>query len=234
MPFTSSPRELGVHGPGYEEFPLYQVPWHRLLWADNLNRDTNIFQCAGNNRVHRMLQKEIPNEHAPKPGEWREATFNFAYGVNMLVVNSHWPSVHKADISRKISEIVAPSSDCVGFGDYSSVRTGPPGTIMIADPRRSFGAWSLIWQRIRDPTEFDSKYVFGLSRRHGGRVNIAFLGGHIEHRPLRDWTLPVAWVWDRWHHRNHWPAHRYYDGRHSADDWSIVYGEDELIQIIFP
>ena len=36
-------------GPGYESGSYeYQVPWGRLLWSEYLDRNTNIFQCAGN------------------------------------------------------------------------------------------------------------------------------------------------------------------------------------------
>ncbi len=46
---------------------------------------------------------------------------------------------------------------------------------------------------------------------------MAFLDGHVEHGSLRDWTLPVSAVWDRWHHRNHMPVELFQ--QFNADNW---------------
>lgn len=59
------------------------------------------------------------------------------------------------------------------------------------------------------------------------RSVLAFLDGHVEHGSLRDWTLPVSAVWDRWHYRNRWPVEEF---QHlDADNWAPLYGADELV-----
>ena len=70
-------------------------------------------------------------------------------------------------------------------------------------------------------------YTFGISRRHAGRANMAFLDGHVEHGSLRDWTLPVSAVWNRWHYRNQWPVKDFQNL--PADEWSPLYGADEIL-----
>ncbi len=66
-----------------------------------------------------------------------------------------------------------------------------------------------------------------ISRRHAGRANMAFLDGHVEHGSLRDWTLPVSVVWNRWHHLNRVPDG--YEQVLNADNWSSLYSADEIL-----
>ena len=33
----------------------YGVSWYRLLWADYLDRNTNVFQCAGNSKLSQVV-----------------------------------------------------------------------------------------------------------------------------------------------------------------------------------
>ena len=225
------PPLLSVHpardrwGPGYEAGSYrFHVPWHRLLWAEYLDKNTNIFQCAGNlPQLNRVVRREDL--------EWKEflpVTFNFAYGINQRVAvsenllptrdsgrNSHFSDFY----SRKVTDVVSPA-DCVGFGDHiswqkfhSSVLYPPPwdGHALAAFP------WSSPYP----------KYTFSISRRHAGRANMAFLDGHVEHGSLRDWTLPVSAVWDRWHYRNRWPVEDFQDL--PADNWAPLYGADEFL-----
>ena len=59
------------------------------------------------------------------------------------------------------------------------------------------------------------------------RIGAYDLDDHVEHGSLRDWTLPVSAVWDRWHHRNRYPGERF---QHlPADNRSPLYGADEHI-----
>ena len=50
---------------------------------------------------------------------------------------------------------------------------------------------------------------------------MAFLDGQVEHGSLRDWTLPVSAVWNRW------PVEEFQDL--PADDWAPLYGVDEHV-----
>ena len=85
----------------------------------------------------------------------------------------------------------------------------------------------MVGQRSWPVSSRSSKYTFGISRRHAGRSNMAFLDGHIEHGSLRDWTLSVSAVWDLWHYRNRWPVEEFQDL--PADNWSPLYGADEHV-----
>ena len=55
---------------------------------------------------------------------------------------------------------------------------------------------------------------------------MAFLDGHVEHGSLRDWTLPVFAVWDRWHYRNRFPVELFQ--KYDESNWSTLYGADEI------
>ena len=59
-------------GPGYDELSpnllFHGVTWDRLLWADYLDRNTNVFQCPGNTQLSKMLRRYLqpiqPKHHA--------------------------------------------------------------------------------------------------------------------------------------------------------------------------
>lgn len=204
------------------------VGWHRLLWAEYLDKNTNVFQCAGNlPQLQRALRQDnvIPFYYSFLP-----VTFNFAYGMNSELHNweRRLPGYENAArppptafYSRKTTEISSPAN-CVGFGDragwqYSDLfdRVGFPR------PSEVHGILCSPWL----PSH--PNYTFGISRRHAGRSNMAFLDGHVEHGSLRDWTLPISSVWDRWHYRNRWPVE---DFQHlPADKWAPLYGADEIL-----
>ena len=215
--------EAGRWGPGYD-FPRHPVPWHRFLWADYLGKDTNVFQCSANwPKLSKMVSRSVQQEHLrlAKPLSF---VFNFSYGVNGHVFLSDRlrpgvePSKNQGltdfDV-RKVSEILSPAG-AISFGDRI-------GWQFHGDEVFAWYPWA--------PHAFSqfpwrgTKYVFSISRRHAGRSNMAFFDGHVEHGSLRDWTLPVSAVWDRWHHRNRWPVEDFQDL--PADKWAPLYGADE-------
>ena len=202
------------------------VPWHRLLWYQYLGKNTNVFQCAGNSKLLQAIrQVRVFREELA-------VTFNFAYGANgqtftseRLFSGGDRKSNSPADFySRKIQEIVSPT-DCVSYGDRVGWQrfSGASGGLVIPSARNS----QVVGQRPWPVSSRNPKYTFGISRRHAGRANMAFLDGHVEHGSLRDWTLPVASVWNRWHHRNRWPVEEF---QHlDADNWAPLYGADEIL-----
>ena len=123
--YSSYPPPVNRWGPGYESsqssYHLNHVSWHRLLWAEYLDKNTNIFQCAGNLS---QLQRVIRQDDIVKRSWVFPTTFNFAYGANKKTLVSEnflpgrevvvRPSVIKF-YSRKMPEIASPA-DCVGFG----------------------------------------------------------------------------------------------------------------------
>ena len=216
-------------GPGYQDygdvFWHNGVPWHRFLWSEYLDKNTNVFQCAGNSK----LPQAIRRVHI-----WPEvlaATFNFAYGARgpTFVSERRLPGYENdarpaltAFYPRKITEIVSPA-DCVAYGDRVGWQNSISGSgLVFPPPNMPHTIGQTPWLRPHDP-----KYTFGISRRHAGRSNMAFLDGHVEHGSLRDWTLPVSAVWNRWHHRNRWPVEDFQDL--PADNWSPLYGADEHV-----
>ncbi len=224
------PPVISVHpardrwGPGYESGSYeYQVPWERLLWSEYLDKNTNILQCAGNlPQLKRVVRREDLHGKRVLP-----IKINFAYSINADMVTSDrlfpwresvnrpsWPDFY----SRKVTDVVSPA-DCLSFGD--SVGWSWIGSqVAIYHPR--YGNFLL-----PHPANDFPKYAFGISRRHAGRSNMAFLDGHVEHGSLRDWTLPVSAVWDRWHYRNRWPVEEF---QHlPADNWAPLYGADEFL-----
>ena len=57
------------------------VPWHRMLWAEYLERNTNTFQCAGNlPQLKRIVRRN-------DLGNSIKGTFNFAYAINFDAIN---------------------------------------------------------------------------------------------------------------------------------------------------
>ena len=221
---TFSPRSFGV-GKG----------WHVLLWTKYLDKNTNVFQCAENlPQLQRILRREDPvaNGLFHKRRDVHEI-LNFAYGANppMLISERPLPGFEQFSMndlgwsefySRKIREIASPS-DCVAFGDRPGWYT--LNSRLLVDPQWSFQRiWHGPWSSSGHPD-----YTFMISRRHAGRSNMAFLDGHVEHGSLRDWTLLVPAVWNRWHHRNHFPAG--YEQILDADNWSPLYGADEFLPL---
>ena len=223
-------RILGVGAPGYQGygdvFWHNGVPWHRFLWSEYLDKNTNVFQCAGNSKLPQAIRQARFPCH-----EVLALTFNFAYGARgpTFVSGRRRPGYENDDrppltvfFPRKMSEIVSPA-DCVTYGDRIAWQKSLAGGLAFPPPNMPH----TIGQRPWPVSSRNPKHTFGISRRHAGRSNMAFLDGHVEHGSLRDWTLPVSAVWDRWHHRNRWPVEDFQDL--PADNWSPLYGANEHV-----
>ena len=196
--------------PNWEEFRDVRSEWSWLLWDGYLDRNTNVFQCAGN--------------RGTQPPFRTFRRFNFSYGWNRSGLSSEdyserlfTLSAWRRERSVKRSSVVAPA-DCVSLGDaagWTSAknRIGLEYTLHLP-PCLSF---------VPDPLFV--RYTFHLTRRHYGNANIAFLDGHVEHGTLRDWTLPVESVHRRWH----WDGKAHLDRLvyRDADNWAPLRGLDE-------
>ena len=227
-PVVSFRFERDRFGPGYETGSHnYRVPWQRLLWAQYLGRNTNVFQCAANQpQLSRIVRRADLHGKSALP-----IKFNFAYGISWHMAvsenrRSNRTSVQRPSAvdfySRKVTEILTPA-DCISFGDAAGWQQVGLSTVAIVHPRYGNEGISQ-WPHLNDE---QPKYAFGISRRHAGRSNMAFLDGHVEHGSLRDWTLPVSSVWNRWHYRNRWPVEDFQNFR--ADEWAPLYGVDEFL-----
>lgn len=102
----------------------------------NLDKNTNIFQCAGNSKLPQAILRVrvFPEELA--------ITFNFAYGVNgQTFVSERLLPGHKNDsrpaltsfYSRKITEISLPA-DCVCLGDCIRWQKHLGGGLVVPPP----------------------------------------------------------------------------------------------------
>ena len=187
--------------------------WDWILWDGYLDRNTNVFQCAGNSRPQGQVL----------------SSFNFAYGLNDVGLTEDSPSssyhygVSSSPLSQssvKLGSVVSPS-DCVSLGDTAG------WVIANVFQNNSRLPW-VLHPPFLSPvprTGVVPRYSFYLTRRHYGNANIAFLDGHVEHGSLRDWTLPVESVHRRWHWdgKAHLDHLRYRD----ADNWAPLRGLDE-------
>ncbi len=126
LPPVMSGHPSNCWGPGHEEADprrlVHYVSWDRLLWADYLERNTNVFQCTGEKRLSQVVHERIRISRRPDCLKW----FNFAYGANAPMFISERrldgsydrkPYAEGAVIfhSRKITEI-ASLADCLGWG----------------------------------------------------------------------------------------------------------------------
>ena len=170
----------------------------RLLWADYLDRNTNVFQCSANwPLLPKMVSRSLQPGH-PALAEAVSFVFNFSYGVNPDVFLSERlrPGIKESKnhaltdfYSRKVFEVLSPA-DAISFGERIGWQFFDGDEVILAPHWAPHVFGQFPWR--------GTKYVFPISRRHAGRANMAFLDGHVEHGSLRDWTLPVSAVFNRW------------------------------------
>ena len=199
--------------------------WTWLLWDGYLDRNKEVFQCAGN---------RVPQSLFPVPSD-----FNLSYGWNRYGLNNgdlvfgYGSSLAgKVERSVKLGSVVSPS-DCLVLGDTAgwafanvsiNVRDSSGNVRDSLDFRQPnhVGLFPLISPVY---SGFGPRYTFHLTRRHYGNANMAFLDGHVEHGSLRDWTLPVESVHRRWH----WDGKAHLDRLVYGDaaNWAPLRGMDE-------
>ena len=225
VPILKHHPAVGRWGPGYnasQRGVTRGVPWHRYLWADYLDRNTNALQCSANwPKLPKMVSRAVDYPR----WRWKSFVFNFSYGANpdVFISDRLRPGVKESPNQgltefavRKVPEILSPA-DAISFGERIGWQFFDGDSVAIAPPWAPHVFRQFPW--------LGTKYVFPISRRHAGRANMAFLDGHVEHGSLRDWTLPVSAVFNRWHHRNRWPVEEF---QHlDADNWAPLYGADE-------
>ena len=193
--------------------------WDHLFLDGYLDRNTNVFQCAGNRLPQGVFQDR----------------FNFSYGWNLYGLDGRLIPFKRGSTvlsSVKTGSVVSPS-DCVALGDtagweFASISISSSGSV-VYDFRSSNGTLSPPFLSPVAKIGLVPRYSFHLTRRHFGYSNMAFLDGHVEHGSLRDWTLPVESVHRRWHYDNkaHLERLRYRD----ADNWVPLRGVDEQIPV---
>ena len=191
------------------------VAWHHELWDGYLDRNTNVFHCAGNKEVFQKLKQW--REH---PNSWGQLVlesykeWNWSYGWNALgegkpkselgtvpaqtnpdeLSQEIWATETIGYIPLKESEIVAPASMFI-IADRAGWRETENGSLMCfvasAQVTKSFG---------------------NLSRRHGKKTNITFMDGHVESLRAEQTLYPSREVARRWNQTNE-GIKRHYGGR---------------------
>ena len=204
---------LGYHSSGHFSSEGFKIwTWTSAFLDGYLDRNTNVFQCAGNSRPQGRIL----------------SSFNFAYGLNDFGLRGD-----SSLSSVKLGSVVSPS-DCVALGDTAgwveAFNVLDKVTVKVNAGVNSSGIFTLnsrFYPPLLSPvpSAFVPRYTFHLTRRHYGNANIAFLDGHVEHGSLRDWTLPVESVHRRWHYDNQ--AHLDRLTYRDAENWSPLYGIDE-------
>ena len=206
---------LGYHSSGHFSSEGFKIwTWTSAFLDSYLDRNRDVFQCAGN---------RLPN---PLPQGLHPNMVNFSYGLNDFGLSGA-----SSLSSVKLGSVVSPS-DCVVLGDTAGWGRdfNVPAKVKVNVGVNSLGIFTLItpfYPPILSPVPsgFVPRYTFHLTRRHYGNANIAFLDGHVEHGTLRDWTLPVESVHRRWHYDNQ--AHLDRLTYRDAENWSPLYGIDE-------
>ena len=228
-------------GPGYDEFENYlpsharssyatdwekwndgsiaklcfaDVKWHHDLWDRYLDRNTNVFQCAGNREVFKKVEQWRNNGKTSQQGSKFESykERNWAYGWNALgegkpknelgtvpsqsdpdeLSQGLWATETIRYIPLKESEIVAPS-DIFIIGVRAGWREHEGGFVSISIAASAVDKGSL-------------------SRRHGKKSNITFMDGHAESLRAEQTLGKVREVARRWNRANE-PLKNRYGGR---------------------
>lgn len=204
---------LGYHSSGHFSSEGFKIwTWTFAFLDGYLDRNRDVFQCAGN---------RLPN---PLPQGLHPNMVNFSYGLNAFGLSGD-----SSLSSVKLGSVVSPS-DCVALGDTAGWRRvfNVPAKVNVGV--NSSGVFTLnntFYPPLLSPVPsgFVPRYIFHLTRRHYGNANIAFLDGHVESLNLRELTLPVESVHRRWH----WDgkAHLNKLSYRDAENWSPLYGIDE-------
>lgn len=85
LPLVESLHPSNRWGPRHDENAsrLYHfISWDRLLWSDYLERNINVFQCAGEKRLSQVVRQYT--QHSRRPDDFHKR-FNYAYGANTPV-----------------------------------------------------------------------------------------------------------------------------------------------------
>ena len=199
------------------KYLFMDVSWHHELWDRYLDRNTNVFHCAGNKEVFQKIKQWREDPRTPSQFIARSyKEWNWSYGWNDLgegkreselgtVPAQEYPvhvnlrsSLAFADpnygyIPLKESEIKAPSRMFI-IADKASWRQKGDGYPVVISGR--------------EPTSQRGS----LSRRHGKKSNITFMDGHVESLRAEQTLYPSREVARRWNRTNE-GIKRKYGGR---------------------
>ena len=188
------------------------VAQHHDLRDRYLDRNTNVFHCAGNKKIGKILKQW--REH---PATWSLALdqshkeWNWSYGWNAggeppKLINSLGTVPAQESPVQKASQNPAGYPD-YGFEPFKESEIVAPSEMFIVGDRAGFYWW----------TETNPEVIIGggriynglLSRRHEKKTNITFMDGHAESLRAEQTLLPAREVMRRWNRTNEGIKKRY-------------------------
>ena len=199
------------------------VQWSHLLWDQYLDRGTNVFQCASNNRMNKVLKYWRDNAGRVVPLSVLEASYkewNWVYGWNAWgdrMNNYQHPSTNSRGLVPAQPNpdvlshqgIINWSEETVSYQPLKeSEIVAPSEMIALGD----MSVWTSVKNtslpdgvrlRMESLTRAEIKvHPLWLSRRHGKKTNLTFMDGHAESLTARQSLFPSPAVMRRWNRDN--------------------------------
>ena len=212
--YAVDPEKWGgsVAGVGVASFDFMDVQWHHELWDRYLDRNTNVFHCAGNKEVFQKLKR------------WREDSltwgtevtesyleWNWSYGWNAMgereaVIYKPEGSLgtvpgqrNPAEISRERGTFSHPD---YGYKPLKESEIKAPAEMFIIADKAGWREYEggNVEVFVGDATVSKAFGIF--SRRHGKKSNITFMDGHVESLRAEQTLYPSREVARRWNRTN--------------------------------
>ena len=197
------------------------VQWHHELWDRYLDRNTNVFHCAGNKEIFQKIK-----QWRAHPRSWHHLVnesykeWNWSYGWNDLGEGKRGNELGTVPTQKHPTEIIHQTSH---FADpnygYKPLKeseiVAPSEMFIIADKSG--------WQQYEDDdysavfvgtATVSGSYFGSLSRRHGKKSNITFMDGHVESLRAEQTLYPSREVARRWNRTNEGIKRTYRATRH--------------------
>lgn len=212
-------------GVGVASFDFMDVQWFHELWDRYLDRNTNVFHCAGNKEVFQKLKQWREDSRT-----WKlEVTesyleWNWSYGWNAMgerKTGFHRPEGSLGTVPGQRNPVDVSVERGLGFSDpdygfkplKESEIKAPSDMFIIADKtgwRQQDDGYPEVF--VGDATV--SKAYGNFSRRHGKKSNITFMDGHAESLRAEQTLLPAREVARRWNRTNKGIKSQYRAPRH--------------------
>ena len=185
------------------------VQWHHELWDRYLDRNTNVFHCAGNREIFQKIK-----QWRADPRTWSATLtesykeWNWSYGWNDFGEGEKRGSEmgtvpaqpYPTEVIHQTSNALDPNYGYLPLKE-SEIKA-PSDMFIIADRsgwRQQDDGYPIVF--VGESTASDP-YFGGLSRRHGKKSNITFMDGHAESLRAEQTLYPSREVARRWNRTN--------------------------------
>ena len=189
------------------------VAWHHELWDRYLDRNTNVFHCAGNREVFQKIKqwRADPRTWGPARSEsYKE--WNWSYGWNAAgepnkILNSLGTVPAQESPVQSTSRTTAFAYPDYGYKPLKESEIVAPSSMFIIGDRPGFWWESEDWLEVSIGGR--TMHTGFLSRRHGKKSNITFMDGHAESLRAEQTLYPSREVARRWNRTNEGIKRRY-------------------------